>query len=172
MPHRLQCMPCCGHGKLSLLDQLVKYLNLLSFIGFQTFTIPKDELEVALEGASMENKTLIIAVANKAYTEEGSFLALLLQSFQVGEGTQLLRNHLLLAAIDQTAFEQCNLRKLHCYKLMTDSVDFSGEGKFMSSAYLEITWMKTLFQANVLGRGYNFIFTVSSKIEDLTLTFS
>ncbi|KAJ8633809.1 hypothetical protein MRB53_027145 [Persea americana] len=50
-----------------------------------TFTIPKDELEVALEGASMENKTLIIAVANKAYTEEGSFLALLLQSFQVGE---------------------------------------------------------------------------------------
>eukprot|EP00268_Persea_americana_P026772 TRINITY_DN2625_c1_g1_i2.p1 TRINITY_DN2625_c1_g1~~TRINITY_DN2625_c1_g1_i2.p1 ORF type:complete len:115 (-),score=5.17 TRINITY_DN2625_c1_g1_i2:130-474(-) len=107
----------------------------------------------------MENKTLIIAVANKAYTEEGSFLALLLQSFQVGEGTQLLRNHLLLAAIDQTAFEQCNLRKLHCYKLMTDSVDFSGEGKFMSSAYLEITWMKTLFQANVLGRGYNFIFT-------------
>ncbi|XXG77993.1 hypothetical protein AAC387_Pa08g2029 [Persea americana] len=50
-----------------------------------TFTIPKDELEVALEGASMENKTLIIAVANKACTEEGSFLALLLQSFQVGE---------------------------------------------------------------------------------------
>ncbi|RWR80818.1 Nucleotide-diphospho-sugar transferase [Cinnamomum micranthum f. kanehirae] len=124
-----------------------------------TSTIPKDELETALEGASMENKTLIIAVANKACTKEGSLLDLLLQSFQVGEGTQLLHNHLLLAAIDQTAFEQCNLRGLHCYKLMTEGVDFSGESIFMSRDYLKITWMKTLFQANVLRRGYNFIFT-------------
>ena len=61
-------MVCCGHDKLCLLDQLVEYMNLLAFIGFQTSTIPKDELEAALEGASMENKTLIIAVANKACT--------------------------------------------------------------------------------------------------------
>ncbi|XXG77982.1 hypothetical protein AAC387_Pa08g2021 [Persea americana] len=125
----------------------------------KTFTVPKDELETALEGASMENKTLIIAVVNKAYTQKGSLLDLLLQSFQVGEGTQLLRNHLLLAAIDQTAFEQCSLKGLHCYKFITDGVDYSGEKIFMSRDYRKITWMKNLFQANVLRRGYNFIFT-------------
>ncbi|RWR80817.1 Nucleotide-diphospho-sugar transferase [Cinnamomum micranthum f. kanehirae] len=67
----------------------------------------------------MENKTLIITVVNKAYTKEGSLLDLFLQSFQLGEETQFLRNHLLVA-IDQTAFDQCNLQHLHCYKFMTD----------------------------------------------------
>ncbi|RWR86765.1 Nucleotide-diphospho-sugar transferase [Cinnamomum micranthum f. kanehirae] len=125
----------------------------------KTSTIPKDELEEALEGASMENKTLIIGVVNKAYTKEGSMLDLFLQSFQLGEGTQFLRNHLLLIAVDQTAFDRCNLKRLHCCKLKTDGVDFSGEKVYMSNDFLKMMWSRTLFLTEVLRRGYNFIFT-------------
>ncbi|XXG77996.1 hypothetical protein AAC387_Pa08g2031 [Persea americana] len=125
----------------------------------ETSSIPKDELKAALEGASMENKTLVITVVNKAYTKEGSLLDLFLQSFQLGEDTQFLRNHLLLVAVDQTSFDRCNLQGLHCYKLMTDGVDFSGEKLYMSNDFIKMMWSRTLFLADVLRRGYNFIFT-------------
>ncbi|KAJ8633813.1 hypothetical protein MRB53_027149 [Persea americana] len=125
----------------------------------KTPNIPKDELEAVLEGASMENKTLVIGVVNKAYTKEGSMLDLFLQSIQLGEGTQFLRNHLLLIAVDQTAFDRCNLERLHCYKLKTDGVDFSGEKIYMSNDFIKMMWSRTLFLTDVLRRGYNFIFT-------------
>ena len=86
----------------------------------------------------MENKTLVITVVNKAYTKEGSLLDLFLQSFQLGEDTQFLRNHLLLVAVDQTSFDRCNLQGLHCYKLMTDGVDFSGEKLYMSNDFIKM----------------------------------
>ncbi|XP_077235134.1 uncharacterized protein At1g28695-like [Tasmannia lanceolata] len=121
--------------------------------------VPKDELETALEGASMVNKTLIIAVVNKAYTEEDGMLNLFLQSFRLGEDTLFLINHLLLVAIDQISFDRCNLLQLHCYKLVTGGVDFSGEKIFMSHDFIEMMWSRTLFLSEVLRRGYNFIFT-------------
>ena len=111
----------------------------------------------------MENKTLVIGVVNTAYTKEGSMLDLFLQSIQLGEGTQFLRNHLLLIAVDQTAFDRCNLERLHCYKLKTDGVDFSGEKIYMSNDFIKMMWSRTLFLTDVLRRGYNFIFTVGLK---------
>ncbi|XP_077248039.1 uncharacterized protein At1g28695-like [Tasmannia lanceolata] len=125
----------------------------------RTTIVPKDELETALEGVSMANKTLIIAVVNKAYTEENGMLHLFLQSFRIGEDTAFLINHLLLVAVDQISFDRCNVLRLHCYKLVTGGVDFSGEKLYMSDDFIKMMWSRTLFLAQVLRRGYNFIFT-------------
>ncbi|XP_010270017.1 PREDICTED: uncharacterized protein At1g28695-like [Nelumbo nucifera] len=126
-----------------------------------TLNVSKDDLETALEEASAENKTLIIAVVNKAYVEgEGrTMLDLFMESFWLGEGTRPLIDHLLLVAVDQIAFDRCKFLRLHCYKLVTEGVDFGGEKFFMSDDFLKMMWRRTLFLADVLKRGYSFIFT-------------
>ncbi|XP_068649605.1 uncharacterized protein At1g28695-like [Aristolochia californica] len=121
--------------------------------------IEEDELESALRMASMENKTVIIAFANKAYAEQDGMLDIFIESFRKGEDTQWLIPHLLVVAIDQTAFDRCNHHGLRCYKLATDGVDFSGEQLYMSDAFIRMMWRRTLFLADVLRRGYSFIFT-------------
>ncbi|KAA8520419.1 hypothetical protein F0562_014675 [Nyssa sinensis] len=78
----------------------------------QNLNVSKDELEEALDEASMENKTVIIAVVNKAYVEQRddrypTMLDLFLESFWVGEGTRSLLDHLLIVAVDQTAYDRC-----------------------------------------------------------------
>ncbi|KAF5743628.1 hypothetical protein HS088_TW08G00213 [Tripterygium wilfordii] len=120
-----------------------------------------DTLEVALAEASMSNnKTVIIAIVNKAYVEgDRSMLDLFLDGFWVGEDTRGLVDHLLLVAVDQTAFERCEFLRLHCYKLETDGVDFDGEKVYMSDDFIKMMWRRTLFLGEVLKRGYNFIFT-------------
>ncbi|THU66996.1 hypothetical protein C4D60_Mb05t20030 [Musa balbisiana] len=59
---------------------------------------PKDELETALEGVAMENRTLVIAILNKAYVEQNAMLDLFLQSLGGGEDTEFLIDHLLFVA--------------------------------------------------------------------------
>lgn len=139
-------------------------------MSFQTSITIKDELEIALEAASMENKILIISIVNNAYAKEGSILDLFLHSFKVGQDTQMLLNHLLLVAVDQIAFDRCNLLHLHCYKLVTDGVDFSREKTYMSQDFIKMMWTRTLFLADVLRRGYSFIFTVSKLKNSITYT--
>ncbi|XP_074282628.1 uncharacterized protein At1g28695-like [Silene latifolia] len=127
-----------------------------------TLQTPKDELEEALERTSMPNKTVIIAVVNKAYVEGEvvpNMLDLFLEGFWEGEGTRELLNHLMIVAVDQTAYERCLFRGLHCYKLETDGVNFMGEEVYMSSDFVKMMWTRTLFLTEVLERGYNFIFT-------------
>ncbi|TYJ04650.1 hypothetical protein E1A91_A12G106500v1 [Gossypium mustelinum] len=124
----------------------------------------KDELELALRKASMPNRTVIIAVINKAYVErsvneEATMLDLFLESFWVGENTRPLLEHLLLVAVDQTAYERCQFRRLHCYRLVTEGVDFAGEKVYMSQDFINMMWRRTLFLLEILKRGYNFIFT-------------
>ncbi|KAI8540234.1 hypothetical protein RHMOL_Rhmol09G0246600 [Rhododendron molle] len=120
----------------------------------------RDELEEVLADTSTENKTVIIAVVNKAYVEgEKSMLDLFLDSFWLGENTRVLRDHLLIVAVDQTSYERCRFLGLHCYRLETDGVDFGGEKLFMSDDFIKMMWRRTLFLGNVLKRGYNFIFT-------------
>ncbi|KAF8379170.1 hypothetical protein HHK36_028599 [Tetracentron sinense] len=121
---------------------------------------PRDELETALERASMANKTLIIAMVNKAYVEgEKAMLDLFLDSFWLGEDTRSLVNHLLLVTVDHIAFDRCNFLRLHCYRLVTDGVDFGGEKLYMSDEFIKMMWRRTLFLSDVLKRGYSFIFT-------------
>ncbi|KAL5724086.1 hypothetical protein ACHQM5_007393 [Ranunculus cassubicifolius] len=123
-------------------------------------TTSGDELEMALSGASMANKTLIIAILNKAYIEgEKPMLDIFLESFWLGEKTQFLVDHLLLVAMDQTAFDRCKFLRLHCYRLVTEGVDFGGEKLYMSRDFINMMWRRTIFLAEVLQRGYSFIFT-------------
>ncbi|KAF8379172.1 hypothetical protein HHK36_028601 [Tetracentron sinense] len=122
---------------------------------------PRDELETALERASMANKTVIIAMVNKAYVEgDKTMLDLFLDSFWLGEETRSLVDHLLLVTVDQTAFDRCNFLRLHCYRLVTDGVDFGGEKLYMSEEFIKMMWRRTIFLGDVLKRGYSFIFTV------------
>lgn len=122
-----------------------------------------DELQAALDKASMPNKTVIITVVNKAYAEGGdsmTMLDLFLESFWVGNGTRSLLRHLLVVAVDQTAYDRCKFRGLHCYRLETDGVNFRGEKLYMSQDFINMMWRRTLFLLDVLKRGYSFIFTV------------
>ncbi|XP_042451643.1 uncharacterized protein At1g28695-like isoform X1 [Zingiber officinale] len=121
--------------------------------------LPKDELEASLERLSMPNKTLIIAVLNKAYIEQNGMLQLFLQGFREGHDTCFLIHHLLFVAVDQASFDHCLAQHLNCYKLVADGVDFSAEAFYNSNEFLDMMWRRTQFLGDVLRRGYSFIFT-------------
>ncbi|GLJ46329.1 hypothetical protein SUGI_0976420 [Cryptomeria japonica] len=120
-----------------------------------------DELEIALAKASMPNRTLIITPVNWAWMEANSLMDLFLESFRIGEGTDMLLNHLLIVGMDAKAFNRCKEIHPHCYELRTEGVDFSGEKFFMSDDYVKMTQTKILFLKTVVERRYNFVFTVS-----------
>ncbi|KAK1399703.1 Nucleotide-diphospho-sugar transferase [Heracleum sosnowskyi] len=120
----------------------------------------KDDLDAALARASGENKTIIIAIVNKAYVEGYKpMLDIFLDGLWLGEDTQGLKDHLLVGAMDQTSYRRCLFHGLHCYKLKTDGVDFVSEKLYMSDEFIKMMWRRTLFLGEVLKRGYNFIFT-------------
>ncbi|XP_010540207.1 PREDICTED: uncharacterized protein At1g28695-like [Tarenaya hassleriana] len=128
-----------------------------------------DELEAVLESAgSGNNKTVVITMVNKAYVEKSgastsTVLDLFLESLWEGEGTRHLLDHLLLVAVDQTAYDRCRFLRLHCYRLeLTDQqqpLDFSGEKVYMSPDFIQMMWRRTLFLLQVLRHRYSFIFT-------------
>jgi len=126
-----------------------------------------DGLDKALAKASMgNNKTVIIAIVNKAYVEQDvkgdaiTMFDLFLSSFWLGEGTRSLIDNLLVVAVDQTAYDRCQFLRLNCYRLETDGVDFGGEKIYMSQEFIKMMWRRTSFLLEVLKRGYNLIFTV------------
>ncbi|KAK0581738.1 hypothetical protein LWI29_017333 [Acer saccharum] len=129
-------------------------------------SFPVYELKAVLEKASMPNKTVIIAVVNRAYVEQQAddtstttMLDLFLESFWLGEETRPLLDHLLLVAVDQTAYDRCMFKRLHCYRLVTDGVDFGCEKVYMSSEFIKMMWSRTQFLLDVLNHGYSFVFT-------------
>lgn len=122
----------------------------------------------------MGNKTVIIAMVNKAYVDQDvesdtTMFDLFLSSFWLGEGTRSLIDHLLIVAVDQTAYDRCQFLGLNCYRLETDGVDFGGEKIYMSQDFIKMMWRRTLFTLEVLKRGYNFVFTVGFLSFSLTL---
>lgn len=122
--------------------------------------LKKKKLEEVLEKAAMGDKTVIITTLNAAWTKPNSIFDVFLKSFSVGNQTKPLLKHVLVAALDKTAYSNCLEKKqLHCYALTTKGVDFSGEAHFMSKDYLKMMWRRIDFLTNVLERGYNFIFT-------------
>ncbi|XP_010523105.1 PREDICTED: uncharacterized protein At1g28695-like [Tarenaya hassleriana] len=127
-----------------------------------------DDLEAALQrAASGNNKTVVIAVVNKAYVEKSgsstsTMLDLFLESLWEGEDTRHLLDHLMLVAVDQTAYDRCRFLRLHCYRLESadqQHLDFSGEKVYMSPDFIQMMWRRTLFLLHVLRRGYSFVFT-------------
>lgn len=120
----------------------------------------KSKLEEVLEKAAMGDKTVIITTLNAAWTEPNSIFDTFLKSFSVGNQTKPLLKHVVVAALDQTAYSRClKKQQIHCYALTTKGVDFSGEAHFMSEDYLKMMWRRIHFLTNVLQMGYNFIFT-------------
>lgn len=122
-----------------------------------------------MQKASMANKTVIIAIINKAYVEPNkdeypSMFDLFLEGFWVGEETRPLLSHLLVVSMDTTAHERCLFRRLNCYRLAAEggggSDGFAGEKVYMSAEFIEMMWRRTSFLVEVLKRGYSFIFTV------------
>lgn len=124
----------------------------------------------------MENKTVIIAVINRAYADQDmkadtTMLDIFLDSLWLGEDTKKLRDHLLLVAVDQTAYDRCRFLRLNCFRLETDGVDFRGEQLYMSQDFIKMMWRRTLFLSEVLKRGYSFIFTVHNLNHYFLLLF-
>ncbi|KAL2319835.1 hypothetical protein Fmac_028804 [Flemingia macrophylla] len=156
------------HWSSSFSNQLVLFQN-QSFCRQSNVTATNieaygDALDLALAKASMSNKTLIIAVVNKAYVEQNeesdtTMFDMFLGNFWLGEGTRPLINYLLIVAVDQTAYDRCQFLKLNCFKLETNDVGLEGETIYKSENYNKMTWTKIHMVLEVLKRGYNFVFT-------------
>ncbi|XP_075086724.1 uncharacterized protein At4g15970-like [Nicotiana tabacum] len=119
----------------------------------------QSKLKQVLKEAAMADKTVIITTLNAAWTAPNSIFDLFLESFRIGNNTNSLLNHVLVVALDQTAYSRCLEIHSHCYALITNGVDFSGEAHFMSDDYLKMMWRRIDFLRIVLEMGYNFIFT-------------
>ncbi|CAI9102065.1 OLC1v1000258C1 [Oldenlandia corymbosa var. corymbosa] len=107
---------------------------------------------------------VIITVVNKAYVEPHhdqypTMFDIFLEGFWVGERTQFLLDHLLVVSMDQTAYNRCLFRRLNCYRLITEGVDFTEEKLYMTADFIKMMWARTAFLLDVLKRGYSFIFT-------------
>ncbi|CAL9756508.1 unnamed protein product, partial [Musa acuminata subsp. burmannicoides] len=140
------------------------------------------QLKTSLGAAAMGNKTLVISYLNKAYVEENGMLDLFLRSLKEGEDTAFLITHLFLITVDQTAFDRCKMHRLHCYRLVSEGLNFSKEQLFMSDGYINLVWQKLWFwrssqawiQLHFHGYGHNVakesILQVESLWEDLQIS--
>ncbi|KAJ6843809.1 uncharacterized protein M6B38_117055 [Iris pallida] len=116
-------------------------------------------LRKVLEGAATEDKTVILTTLNSAWASKDSVIDIFMESFRIGNGTRGLLEHLVVIAMDREAYERCASFHPHCYALVTEGVDFSGQKNFMSAGYLKMMWRRTNFLREVLEMGYNFVFT-------------
>ncbi|RVW47787.1 Uncharacterized protein CK203_091749 [Vitis vinifera] len=107
----------------------------------------------------MEDHTVILTTLNEAWAAPDSVIDLFLESFRIGDHTRRYLNHLVIIALDQKAFARCLILHTHCFTLVTEGVDFSGEAYFMTSDYLKMMWRRIDFLRSVLEMGYNFIFS-------------
>ncbi|XP_019172901.1 PREDICTED: uncharacterized protein At4g15970-like isoform X3 [Ipomoea nil] len=121
--------------------------------------VVENSVEKVLEKAAMANRTVIITTLNAAWTRSGSIFDLFLESFRIGNQTEGLLKHVVVVALDKTAYARCRELHPHCYALTTVGVDFSGEAHFMSQDYLKMMWRRIDFLRLVLQMGYSFIFT-------------
>ncbi|EPS60858.1 hypothetical protein M569_13943 [Genlisea aurea] len=123
-------------------------------------------LKNTLRKAAMEedNKTIILTTLNAAWTDKGSIFDLFLEGFKSGIGTQQLLNHVVVLAVDPTAYNRCMEAHLHCYALKTQGVDFSGHKNFMTPDYIKLMWRRLEFSIQVLQLGFHFIFTVMLQL--------
>ncbi|KAF8389616.1 hypothetical protein HHK36_024135 [Tetracentron sinense] len=116
-------------------------------------------LERVLQEAAMEDRTIILTTLNEAWAAPDSVIDLFLESFRIGDRTRRLLNYLVIIALDQKAYTRCLALHTHCFALITEGVDFSGEAYFMTTDYLKMMWRRIDFLRSVLEMGYNFIFT-------------
>ncbi|KAG2660585.1 hypothetical protein PVAP13_1KG452600 [Panicum virgatum] len=116
-------------------------------------------LELVLQEASMDNKTVILTTLNAAWASPGSVIDLFIDSFRSGVGTSSLLRHLVIVAFDWKAYKRCVKIHPYCFALTTEDVDFSEEKRFQTSGYLEMMWKRLDFLRLVLEKGYSFVFS-------------
>ncbi|XP_027361475.1 uncharacterized protein At4g15970-like [Abrus precatorius] len=116
-------------------------------------------LEIILNKAAMEDRTVILTTLNEAWATPNSVIDLFLESFRIGDRTRRLLNHLVIIALDQNAFIRCQVIHTYCYLLVSEGIDFHEEAYFMTPHYLRMMWRRIDFLRSVLEMGYNFVFT-------------
>lgn len=123
--------------------------------------LDKEEVRLArvLKASAMENNTVILTTLNAAWASTGTIIDLFLESFQIGNGTRSLLDHLVIVAFDKKAYMRCKAIHTHCFALATEGIDFSIQENFMTDGYLKMMWRRIDFLRIVLEMGYNFIFT-------------
>jgi hypothetical protein len=113
----------------------------------------------------MEDRTVILTLANEAWAQPGSLLDIYRESFRNGEDTERFLNHVLVIAVDAGGFDRCKAVHPHCYHLeVVKATNLSSASKFMTKEFVELVWLKLSFQQRILELGYNFLFTVVSLI--------
>ncbi|XP_017971387.1 PREDICTED: uncharacterized protein At4g15970 [Theobroma cacao] len=122
-------------------------------------TNPMQQLEEVLKNASMKSNTVILTTLNDAWASPNSVVDLFLKSFMLGDDTRRLLDHLVIVALDEKAYNRCQLVHKHCYALVTEDVDFHQEAYFMTPHYLKMMWRRIDFLRSVLELGYSFVFT-------------
>ncbi|CAN6218277.1 unnamed protein product [Urochloa humidicola] len=125
-----------------------------------------DNLPELLRRAAMEDNTIIMTFTNKAWSSPGSLTDLFLESFRTGIRTAPLLNHLIIVAVDATAFSLCQQTHPLCYALPVinnnrnaSANNYASEQRYMAGDYLSMMWRRNRFQARILSLGYSFIFT-------------
>lgn len=119
----------------------------------------QNPLEEVLRKATMDDRTVILTVVSQSYANfssgKNSILDIFLESFNIGEGTKPLLNHLVIIASDKGAFDYCkSIHHPHCL--------FS----------LNASWSRNYkIFGDVIQLGYNFIYTVSFSFSSYFLSF-
>ncbi|KAI5078636.1 hypothetical protein GOP47_0006307 [Adiantum capillus-veneris] len=124
----------------------------------------EEKLKAVFEKASMPDRTVIITTLNAAWAENNTMIDIFLESFQHGDGTQRLLQHLIIVCLDQKAYDRCLEIHPHCLKVKTGGVDFSGEQALLSHDYIKMIWRRIKFLETVLEMNYSFIFTDADVI--------
>ncbi|XP_028550988.1 uncharacterized protein At4g15970 [Dendrobium catenatum] len=124
-----------------------------------SFDLDKERLARVLKASAMEDNTVILTTLNAAWASNGTIIDLFLESFQIGNDTRSLLDHLVIIAFDKKAYLRCRAIHAHCFALATNGVDFSVQENFMTEGYLKMMWRRIDFLRIVLEMGYNFIFT-------------
>ncbi|CAO2172559.1 unnamed protein product [Urochloa humidicola] len=70
-----------------------------------------------LPRVAMDDKTVILTMANEAWAQTGSLLDIYRESFKNGEDTERFLNHVLVVAVDAGGFDRCKAVHPHCYHL-------------------------------------------------------
>ncbi|XP_057983551.1 uncharacterized protein At4g15970-like [Malania oleifera] len=103
------------------------------------------KLSKMLKTAAMQDRMVILTLLNSTWAAPGCVLDLFLESFQIGQGTKRLLNHLLILTTDDQAFQHCSSKHLFCFDL--------------SPLNLKPKLRRTLFLTHILKLGYNFVYS-------------
>ena len=108
----------------------------------------------------MEDRTVILTILDETLASPGSVLDLFLESFRIGQKTQQFLNHIVVAAVDNQAYQYCISIHPHCFQLTSVTSKFAKRKGSTSPDHLTLKIMRLDLFLEVVKLGYNFAFTV------------